>query len=226
MAKSRYRLEVVKGFEEGVVFPLEKEQITLGRAENNDISIPVAEVSRNHAVLTRVDEGFMIKDLGSTNGTFIDRKKIGGKYLLSAGDTVMLGDAVHLVYKAEADMDDTLAATPPAPLKVPEAPDTKPEAEAGAERETAPPPPEPVPPVREEAAPPPPVPAVSKQGVEDIQGEDLEGQEERKTWLWAGIGCLVLVIFVLVLGLIAFDYLNLYCTPPFDTLFDFLYSCP
>jgi pSer/pThr/pTyr-binding forkhead associated (FHA) protein len=221
MVKSRYRLEVVKGFEEGVVFPLEKEQITLGRAEDNDISIPVAEVSRNHAVLTRVDEGFMIKDLGSTNGTFIDRKKIGGKYLLSAGDTVMLGDAVHLVFKAEGDMDDTLAATPPAPLRVPEAPDTKPAAEAQAERESAPPPP-----VREEAAPPPPVPAASKQGVEDIQREDLEGKEERKTWLWAGIGCLVLVIFVLVLGLIAFDYLNLYCTPPFDTMLDFLYSCP
>jgi len=225
MVKSRYRLEVVKGYEEGAVYPLEKEQVTIGRAENNDISIPVAEVSRNHAVLTEVDEGYMIKDLGSTNGTFIDRKKIGGKYLLSTGDTIMLGDAVHLTFKAGADMDDTMASTPPAPLKVPAAPVTKPEEKAEAERETPPPPPEPAPPVREQAAPPP-VPAASRQGLEEIQEEDLEGREERKSWLWAGIGCLVLVVFLLVLGLIAFDYLNLYCTPPFDSLLDFLYTCP
>lgn len=220
MTSSRYRLEVVKGFEEGRVYPLEDDQISIGRAEDNDISIPVAEVSRNHAVLSLVENGYMIKDLGSTNGTFIDRKKIGGKYLLSPGDTVMLGDAVHLVFKAEVDMDDTLAATPPAPLKVPEEPDVQQPARQAVPSEPAPPAPE--------TAPPPPSapPEAPKQGLEDLQESDLEGQEERKTWLWAGIGCLVLVIFLLVLGLIAFDYLNLYCTPPFDSLFDFLYTCP
>ncbi|MDZ7843262.1 MAG: FHA domain-containing protein [Anaerolineales bacterium] len=207
MEKSRYRLEVIKGFEEGLVFPLDSDEISIGRGEDNDFTIPIAEVSRHHALLIKDDNGFMIKDLGSTNGTFIDRKKIGGKYLLSAGDVIMLGDAVHLLFKAEADLDSTLASTPPAPTRVPEPPPPPPEEEL----------------INQE---PPPTSPDPKQGLEEIQEEDLEGREAPRPWLWAGIGCLVVIIFLIVLGLIAFDYLNLYCTPPFDTLLDFLYTCP
>ena len=211
MVKTRYRLEVVKGFEEGLVFPLEGEKVAIGRGEDNDLMIPVAEVSRQHAVLIKDEKGYMIKDLGSTNGTFIDRKKIGGKYLLSSGDTIMLGDAVHLVFKEKREMDDTLASTPPAPMKVPQ-----PEA-----REA-----QPAPPTTLEEREPAPPPEPSEGIPVAADPEELQGKEERKTWLWAGIGCLAVIFFFGMLGLILFDYLNLYCTPPFDTLFDFLYTCP
>lgn len=207
MEKSRYRLEVIKGFEEGLVFPLDSDEISIGRGEDNDFSIPIAEVSRHHALLTQDENGFMIKDLGSTNGTFIDRKKIGGKYLLSEGDVIMLGDAVHLLFKVEVDLDSTLASTPPVPTQVPESP---------------------LPPPEEDLMKRglPPLTPDPKQGQEEIAEEDLEAEEASKSWLWAGVGCLVMIIFLIVLGLIAFDYLNLYCTPPFDTLLKFLYTCP
>ena len=212
MQKTRFRLEVVKGFEEGLVFPLEGEEITIGRGEDNDLTIPVAEVSRHHAVLIRDDSGFMIKDLGSTNGTFIKRKKIGGKYLLSAGDTVMLGDAVHLLYRQEVDLDSTLASTPPAPTKVPEPPEPP--------VETPPPSPAEAQSPSETGSPQP------KEGLEMIEDEDLDSPRQKKAWMWAGIGCLVVIFAMFILGWIVFDFLNLYCTPPFDSLFDFLYSCP
>jgi hypothetical protein len=38
------------------------------------------------------------------------------------------------------------------------------------------------------------------------------------SWLWAGIGCVVVFLCVLVVGLLIFDTLDLYCTPPFDIL--------
>ena len=63
--------------------------------------------------------------------------------------------------------------------------------------------------------------------MEVIDRDDLaEEKKGERTWLWAGIGCVVVIIFLIVIGLIVFDYLNLYCTPPFDSLFNFLYSCP
>jgi hypothetical protein len=46
------------------------------------------------------------------------------------------------------------------------------------------------------------------------------------SWLWAGIGCVVVVLCIGVVGLLLFDMLNLYCTPPFDALFGFIYTCP
>lgn len=212
MGESGYYLKVIKGFEEGKVIPLSEEEMTLGRADENDIVIRVAEVSRKHAVLSKQQEGYLLRDLGSTNGTFVDRKRIGGKYLLKPGDTIMLGDAVHLRYGSELETVDPLEDTPPAPMEVPE-----------------PPPPPPPPAEAEEPAfekkeqPQPPV-AKPTPEAEEITPEEKE--EGSKTWLWAGVGCLVVLLFFAVVGLIAFDYLNLYCTPPFDTLFDFLYTCP
>ena len=62
-------------------------------------------------VLTKVEEGYMIKDLGSTNGTFVDKKEIGEKYLLKPGDTVMLGDAIYMTYMADPDPEVTLVSS-------------------------------------------------------------------------------------------------------------------
>jgi len=214
MTERNYYLKIIKGYEEGKVIPLTENEMTLGRADENDIVIRVAEVSRRHAILTRQEDRYLIRDLGSTNGTFVDRKRIGGKYLLEPGDTIMLGDAVYLTFDVEADRVDSLEDTPPSPMEVPQ-----------------PPPPPPQPPVEEKVAasetqppqPPAQAEAISEGDEEEVSEPDDE--EGGNTWLWAGIGCLVVLIFFAVVGLIAFDYLNLYCTPPFDSLFSFLYTC-
>jgi pSer/pThr/pTyr-binding forkhead associated (FHA) protein len=205
MGYKNYRLLVIKGFNKGAVFPLEADQILIGRAEENGIVLNIAEVSRQHAQLTKVEEGYMIKDLGSTNGTYVDKKKVGEKYLLKPGDTVMLGDAIYLTYQADSDPEETVVAPRPD--------DSEGEVTA-------------VTPIPE----PTPAPAtVPKQAVpaEEVISQD-QGKKEKKqqTWLWAGIGCIVVLFFLIVVGLIIFDYRNLYCTPPFDTLFSFLYTCP
>jgi pSer/pThr/pTyr-binding forkhead associated (FHA) protein len=209
MGYKNYRLTIIKGFNKGEVYPLENDEIIIGRGEENEITLNIAEVSRTHAVLTKAEEGYMIKDLGSTNGTYVDKKKIGGKYLLKPGDTVMLGDAIYMTYQADVDPDETLVSP-----RLEEMP--------AAEVTVVTPKPAIVP---SEPAPPT-APQKSKSAEEVLSKSQVTEDKKGKTWLWAGIGCVVVIFFLIVIGLIAFDYLNLYCTPPFDTLLNFLYTCP
>jgi pSer/pThr/pTyr-binding forkhead associated (FHA) protein len=212
MGEHDFQLRVTKGYKVGATYPLTEDEITIGRSEENDIPILVPEVSRRHAVLTKQKDGYLLRDLGSTNGTFVDRKRLGGKYLLKSGDTIMLGDEVYLIYESEVEGADPLEVTPPSPMEVPQSP--PPPA----------PPEEPLEPAPEKSVPAPPV--ETGPAPEAPEEEKTEEEGGQKTWMWAGIGCLVVILFLVVVGLIAFDYLNLYCTPPFDSLFDFLYTCP
>jgi hypothetical protein len=207
MGYKNYKLVVIKGFNKGAEFPLEADRITIGRGEENGIILNIAEVSRIHAELTKAEEGFMIKDLGSTNGTYVDKKKVGKKYLLKPGDTVMLGDAIYMTYTADTDPEETLVAPRPADFT---------DQEVTAVTSTP------------AAVPPPTTTPQKRKPVEEVLSQDQMTEEKKggRTWLWAGIGCVVVIVFLLVIGLIVFDYLNLYCTPPFDTLFNFLYTCP
>lgn len=209
MGYQNFRLTSIKGFNKGEVYPLEDDEIIIGRGEENGIVLSIAEVSRQHAVLTRAEEGYMIKDLGSTNGTFVDKKKIGGKYLLKPGDTIMLGDAIYLTFQANSDPEETLIAPRPDAFSVPD--------------ETAV---TPKPSAREPVARPVTTPERGKAAAAPLTPDQVTEEKKSRKWLWAGIGCIVVVFFLIVIGLIVFDYLNLYCTPPFDSLLKFLYSCP
>jgi hypothetical protein len=211
MGYKNYRLTVIKGYNKGDEFPLEADEITIGRAEDSGIALNTAEVSRTHAVLTKTEGGYMIRDMGSTNGTFVDKKEVGGKYLLKPGDTVMLGDAIYLTYQADADPEETLVAPRPDDLPVSEV-----TAVTARPAES-----------KSEAAPTKP-PAPKKEPAVEEKLSDVPEAEVKKdnTWLWAGIGCLVVIFFLIVVGVILFDYLNLYCTPPFDSLMKFLWTCP
>jgi len=209
MGYKNYRLTIIKGFNKGEVYPLEADEIIIGRGEENEIVLNIAEVSRTHAILTKAEEGFMIKDLGSTNGTYVDKKKIGGKYLLKPGDTVMLGEAIYMTYQADLDPEETLVAPRPDEFSAPEVTAVTPK-----------------PPVVPSEPAPPTTPRKRKSKKQVLSKSQVTEEKKGKTWLWAGIGCVVVIFFLIVVGLIAFDYLNLYCTPPFDTLLSFLYTCP
>jgi len=209
MGYKNYRLTIIKGFNKGEVYPLEADEIIIGRGEENEIVLNIAEVSRTHAILTKAEEGFMIKDLGSTNGTYVDKKKIGGKYLLKPGDTVMLGEAIYMTYQADLDPEETLVAPRPEEIPAPDVTAVTPKP-AEVPREPA----------------PPTAPRKRKSKEQVLSKSQVTEKKKGKTWLWAGIGCVVVIFFLIVVGLIAFDYLNLYCTPPFDTLLNFLYTCP
>jgi pSer/pThr/pTyr-binding forkhead associated (FHA) protein len=71
-------------------FPLNKEIMTIGRKENNDIRIENLAVSGHHAKLLTIFEDSFLEDLNSTNGTFVNGKSIN-KHPLRNGDIIVIG---------------------------------------------------------------------------------------------------------------------------------------
>ncbi|NLX09486.1 MAG: FHA domain-containing protein [Chloroflexi bacterium] len=63
---------------------------TIGRSPNNQIAIPERHVSRQHAVISFRDGIFMIADLGSANGTFVNDKPLTDPFPLAHGDVIRL----------------------------------------------------------------------------------------------------------------------------------------
>jgi hypothetical protein len=73
-------------------YSLLKEEVSLGRGEDNDVVIPHASVSRAHARLMRRNGVFELTDLNSTNGTYIDEQPVRGSVRVSNGNQLRLGD--------------------------------------------------------------------------------------------------------------------------------------
>jgi len=71
----RYSLAVIQGAATGNIFPITKTRTTIGRS-GNDINLDDAEASRQHAVVEIYGERAVLRDLGSTNGTFIEIERV------------------------------------------------------------------------------------------------------------------------------------------------------
>jgi len=69
-----------------------KDEVSLGRGEDNDIVIPHASVSRTHARLLKRNGAYELTDLNSTNGSFVDDRQIRGSTVVTNGSQVRLGD--------------------------------------------------------------------------------------------------------------------------------------
>ena len=74
----------------GEAYVLERERLTIGRSPDADIFLDDVTVSRRHAELVRRGRGFTIEDLGSLNGTFVNRRRVE-KDTLEDGDEVQIG---------------------------------------------------------------------------------------------------------------------------------------
>ena len=76
------------------LLPLESGQFSIGRAESNDVPLPNDErASRQHALVEQLPAGWSIRDLGSTNGTFVNGEKIK-KVRLKEGDRILIGTSI------------------------------------------------------------------------------------------------------------------------------------
>lgn len=78
----------------GTMHPLMDEIALIGREPSSDIALPDTSVSSKHARILRTAEGFLIEDLRSRNGTFVNSEKVTEKRLLADGDTVRLGKVI------------------------------------------------------------------------------------------------------------------------------------
>jgi hypothetical protein len=70
--------------------------VNIGRAEFNDIVIADPSVSTSHAKLQRRDDVWVLTDLGSTNGTFVEGERLVGEVALGPGTTVRFGEVAVL----------------------------------------------------------------------------------------------------------------------------------
>ena len=81
-------LAVVGGAKAGQRFPVE-EGLWIGR--ESDIDLEDEEISRRHAVVRPLDGSIEIRDVGSSNGTYVNGDRLSGARLLASGDSVELG---------------------------------------------------------------------------------------------------------------------------------------
>jgi len=66
---------------------------TIGRLPDRDVVVQDSDASRQHAEIRRTAEGFLLVDLGSTNGTSVNGRVVG-THLLKPGDQIEIGDVV------------------------------------------------------------------------------------------------------------------------------------
>ena len=75
----------------GEYFSPQGDRTTIGRSPDNDIFLDDVTVSRKHAVLVESGGEIRIEDLGSLNGTFVNRRRIDSAIRLESGDEVQIG---------------------------------------------------------------------------------------------------------------------------------------
>jgi hypothetical protein len=97
--------------------PLNGDRVTIGKDPSNDVAIAAdGTVSRLHAVLERFSSGWVLRDLGSRNGTFVNGERVFSERVLRPGDEIRCGQS-RLVYRADASQPQVTAteAAQPAP---------------------------------------------------------------------------------------------------------------
>ena len=180
MTVQPYQLVMRSGPTPGKTYPLSKTEIYVGRDISNDIAVNDAEISRKHARLTQQGDTFVVEDLGSTNGTFVDAQRLMGPHVLRPGELVMFGENVGMVFEAVAyDPNATMVAANQAAQQTP-VPGAQPAYAAPA-----------APPVYAQQIPASPA--------------ETYGPPKKKggcfKWILAGCGCIVIVLCLVVVAL-------------------------
>lgn len=77
----------------GYVFPL-GDELTVGRAAGCQITLDDTYASQIHARIFTRDDQLFVEDLGSTNGTYLNRRKVAAPMVVSRGDQIQIGSTV------------------------------------------------------------------------------------------------------------------------------------
>src|SRR5262245_40038886 len=102
----------------------DKPEVTIGRVQGNDIILPKGNVSKRHSRIVFKDGKFIIVDLKSTNGTYVNGRKITSPLVIKGTDKVYIGDFILSVEEPAAGADagppEMGAASPlPTPMGAP-----------------------------------------------------------------------------------------------------------
>ena len=92
-----YLVVTVSSHDEPTVYALRGAATSVGRSTENDIVIVEPELSRRHFLLTLTLDGYVIEDLGSTNGTIVNGEPLEDPRLLYVDDVIQVGTTVHLL---------------------------------------------------------------------------------------------------------------------------------
>lgn len=87
-------LYVERGPGAGQLVPIKQGVLVLGRASTSDLRLQHPSISRRHAQLTRHGDRLTFKDLGSQNGTYVNRTRLVSELELHSGDELALGNAL------------------------------------------------------------------------------------------------------------------------------------
>ncbi len=89
-----FRILCLTGHNKGVSYYIKDDRLLFGRGDSVDIEVIDLKVSREHAELVRMDDSYILTDLGSQNGTIVNDLKIK-QQKLSDGDKIVIGRTVY-----------------------------------------------------------------------------------------------------------------------------------
>ena len=83
-------------------------EVVIGRSRSCELTLPVGEASRRHAMVRFEDGDFRVRDLGSTNGTFVNGEPLGAERVLRPGDRIEIGGATVTFCQMDEAMEDAM----------------------------------------------------------------------------------------------------------------------
>src|SRR5260370_30238713 len=94
----------------------DKNEINVGRVQGNDLMLPKGNVSKHHARLLYRDGRFIVTDLKSTNGTYVNGRKIAQATIVREGDKIYIGDFVLRIESGSGAVPSQPSSAPPVAL--------------------------------------------------------------------------------------------------------------